>query len=100
MNNYPVVFTDSASEDFKLAVSRYQKENLELAKSFVCLIEKALSIISQFPDIGKLIFPHVRRTIIRQFKYSIYYFKHPRGIIIIALKHNLQHPEQWRSGLY
>lgn len=97
MNKRPVAFTEAAFEDIERAANWYNKESPDVVKDFLFSVEDMVSLISKFPELGPKVADNLRRILIQRFHYSIYYFAHPRAIVIVALEHDLRHPNRWKN---
>ena len=79
------------------ARSWYELKGVGLGDRFVLCIEAALDRIRRIPRGGKEVEPGVRRAVVRQFPYGIFYRIDSDQIAILAVYHSKRNPRTWRS---
>lgn len=92
-----ISFLDPAQSEFDDAIDYYDEQRPELGSEFEEEVKAALERINHYPEAWSLLSPRVRRCIINRFPYSVLYEVRSEIIIIVAIQHQHQEPESWRS---
>jgi plasmid stabilization system protein ParE len=96
-------FHSEAADEY-LAATRYYLDQASplIAATFVAEVEAAIKILLAAPTTWAVIEePQIRRYLLKQFPYSIYYRWEPEQdrVSIYAVMHFSQRPGYWRSRL-
>jgi len=96
-------FHSGAAEEY-LAATRYYLDQASplVAASFVAAVEAAIQTLLASPTIWPVVEePQIRRYLLRQFPYSIYYRWEPDQdrVAIYAVMHFNQRPDYWRERI-
>jgi toxin ParE1/3/4 len=91
-----VEFISEAREEFMAEVTFYEAAQRGLGEKFSSSVEKAVSLIVTFPDVGSPSACGTRRVIVKGFPFWLVY-KSSRSncIIIFAIAHQSRRPGYW-----
>ncbi|MES0488571.1 MAG: type II toxin-antitoxin system RelE/ParE family toxin [Leptospirales bacterium] len=95
----PTRFKPKAEKDFESILNWYSEINSLVADKFCTEIDESLSIISQNPRIGASYKFKIRKYVLKNFPYIIFYVAETHEIIILAIFHGLRNPEQMERDL-
>lgn len=92
-----IVFHDLAEREFLEVIRFYLAISPELADTFASEVERAASLLSLHPLLGKLVETGVRSWPLAKFPYSLYYRAIDDGLEILAVGHQRRRPLYWKS---
>ena len=81
--------TPKAENDLEVISNRHLQQSVDLDKSFINEIERAVKKIFRNPTAFRYINRNVRRVTLKKFPYYIY-FTYKRGITILRSRHTKQ----------
>lgn len=91
-----VSLSDEAQADANAAVDWYTGEGAFIAADdFADEIDQALSILSQFPELGKTGTRNTRTLALHSFPYSLIYRLQVDVIRVLAIAHHSRRPGYW-----
>jgi plasmid stabilization system protein ParE len=93
----PLLITPEAEQDLAEAKAWYGRQREGLGERFVLCVEAALDHIRRVPEAATEVYPGVRRVVVRQFPYGVFYRVDPDQIAIIAVYHSKRDPRGWRE---
>jgi plasmid stabilization system protein ParE len=93
----PLIITPEAELDLADAKSWYGRQREGLGERFLLCVEVALDHIHSFPEAAPEVYPGVRRVVVRQFPYGVFYRIDPDQIAVIAVYHSKRDPRRWQS---
>lgn len=78
---------------------QFDQDAPDVARRFQVTLQRALSQIAQAPERWPVVVDGLRKRPLRGFPYRIVY--QPRGdyVLIVALMHERQQPQYWRSRI-
>jgi plasmid stabilization system protein ParE len=94
---HPVVFRPQAVAEARYALHRYEEQKPGLGIRFAYAIDETVQRIVANPSSFPLVHGEIRRAVIRQFPYGIYFRLHGDDIVVVAVMHGRRHPDRWRS---
>ncbi|MEG3836737.1 MULTISPECIES: type II toxin-antitoxin system RelE/ParE family toxin [unclassified Microcoleus] len=92
-----IVLSPAAQEEFDEAVDWYEQQSAGLGVEFLNRVEESLDLISATPEAYPIVFPEMRRIVVRKFPYLIYYRVEPEQIVVLAIFHSKREPKTWHS---
>jgi plasmid stabilization system protein ParE len=95
--SYSLIVEPEAEQDLEEIQSWYEGQRPGLAASFHLSLEEALHRITRFPFLGTEVHPEVRRTRIRRYPYSVFYYVEQTVVHVIAIYHDRRDPDLWRE---
>lgn len=88
-------FHSMALDEFAETVSYYKEVDLALAKRFRASVRAMVTSIEKAPLLGQLYIDDVRKRVLSDFPYVIYYQPFERLTMIIAVMHTSRQPDYW-----
>ncbi len=92
-----VVFRPQAEEEARAARRWYEEQKPGLGARFADAIEETLRRIASNPPAFPLVHGEIRRAVVRQFPYGIYFRMHAQDLVVIAVMHGRRHPRRRQS---
>ena len=92
-----VRFRSEAVEDVEAAKAWYEEQRQGLGGEFVAALERAVSLIAEFPEAFPEIAAGHRRALLHRFPYALYYRTVGDVIDVLACLHGSRSPDTWRS---
>ena len=86
-----------ARDEYLAAALRYLEASPRIAAAFVDQIEAGIARIRENPSLGRVIEGQVRRHLIRQFPFGLYYTVEKDEIVVWAVMHLHRKPGYWRE---
>jgi plasmid stabilization system protein ParE len=93
----PLILTPEAEEDLADAKRWYERRRAGLGERFLLCVEAALEHIQRFPEAATEVYPEVRRVVVRQFPFGVFYRIDQDQIAVIAVYHNKRDPRGWQA---
>jgi plasmid stabilization system protein ParE len=91
-----VVFNQAARKELFNSSLFYSKQAPGLGERFLVEVENWVGEISRSPQRYPLYFKDVRRCVMSQFPFGIYYRVEGTKIRILAVAHSSRHPDYWK----
>lgn len=89
-----VLFHRLARQEFREAVERYEEERRGPGQEFVDEVEHAITLLQQFPELGRQVNATLRRFILPRFPYYLIYRSIGNDRLrILAIGHHRRRPE-------
>ena len=92
-----LVHTATARAHIFSAVDWYNNQAPKLGARFLVALEDLEQLISSFPAISPQHDARVRRALVPDFPYSVYYHVLEETVVVVAVIHTSQHPETWKK---
>jgi plasmid stabilization system protein ParE len=92
-----LVVQAAAEADIAEAFAWYESHRKGLGSRFLDELESALLAIEQEPARFPLVYREVRRALLRQFPYAVFFVACSERLVIIAVMHAAREPVQWTS---
>jgi len=94
---HPVVFRPQAAAETRDALQWYEEQKPGLGARFAAAVEQTVQRIAANPAAFPSVHGEIRRAVVQQFPYGIYFNVHDGEIVVLAILHGRRHPERWRS---
>jgi plasmid stabilization system protein ParE len=94
-----VVIRLEARAELSEAAAWYRSKSPVVAATFRTDVRETINRISEWPDAFTEISLGIRRALTSQFPYAIFFANEPRGVVILAIKHQAQDPASWPRSL-
>jgi plasmid stabilization system protein ParE len=94
-----VFYTPEADDDVVDAYNWYEGCEPGLGEDFLRCIEASVQTIQRHPQLYPVAIDEFRRALVRRFPFEIFYEISGRRLIIYAVFHCSQNPQQWRKRL-
>ena len=88
---------DAAEAEINEAADFYDLESPGLGSVFIDEVERAMEILSPFPDAAPLLRGVVRKKPLVKFPYSLVYSVRPHELRLLAVAHQKRRPFYWRG---
>ena len=95
--NLPIILLPEARDEFDAAADWYEQKRVGLGVAFVARVQESLERISRMPNIRAPLFQSIRRDLVQQFPYSVYYRMEPGQVVVISVFHNKRDPTIWQT---
>jgi toxin ParE1/3/4 len=93
----PVVLRKKARAEFDAAINWYERQQAGLGTEFAERVQDVLDRISATPELHATVYREVRKALVRQFPYAIYYRVRADRVVVLAVFHNKRNPNVWKS---
>ena len=93
----PVVLRHKARAEFDAAIDWYERQQLGLGFEFAKRVQAVFDRISATPEMHAKVYREVRKALVRQFPYSVYYRPRVDRVVVLAVFHNKRNPNIWKS---
>lgn len=92
-----IIILPFAEQDISDSVIYYSGKETGLDKRYLVILNQAFQLISSSPISFPIIWKSIRRFVVRDFPFSVYYIFENETIFIIAVFHNKRNPKVWKS---
>ena len=92
-------FLSTALEEFEDATLFYSDIDLDLGLQFRAVIADAVTSICREPLLCPIYVDEIRRRVLLDFPYLIFYIQISDEITIIAVMHQSREPDYWKNRL-
>ena len=96
MAERPIELTDAAINDIEAAVEWYDARSAQLGDEFLDRLDSVFEYVEGQPSIYPEVESGVRRGLLKQFPYAVYYTPGDARIIVIAVLHTSRRPDYWK----
>ena len=94
-----LVWTQAAEGDLQEIFAQLEEVQEESGRRFLSLIDAALELLRQFPEMAPAFDPPLRRLVLNAGRHGVFYAVEPRGIILHAVADLRRDPEELRRRL-
>lgn len=94
-----LIYDSDALQEFEKAVGYYKEIDLQLAERFRNDVLDAVKSIRKSPLQWPVYVDDVRRRVLSDFPYLIFYITSSRLITIVAIMHSSREPDRWISRI-
>lgn len=95
--SYRLALTERATADIVNAFKWCESQQNGLGRRFVAAVDTAFTLLESMPSKGPAVHGDVRRVVLRQFPYVLYYRLSTDRIEVLACLHQHRKPFAWRS---
>ena len=93
----PLVFHPDVHGEVDDAYRYYEQQRTGLGDDFLARVDEVLTRISNTPQVHQVVYQDVRRGVVRQFPYCVYYRVQPGRVEVVAVIHTRRDPSVWQS---
>jgi hypothetical protein len=97
--NLPIDFLSGADADLQQVFNKFEDYRHGFGVEFMMALEAYLARIAAFPEIAPPYFLNIRRQVMQDFPYGIFYEPYPTRIVVIAILDLRQDPQRIRNRL-
>ena len=91
-----LAFTGRATTDITDAFEWYERKRSGLGDEFRAALARAFDLVELMPEAGPIVHRDLRRLLLRQFPFAIYYRLEAERVEVRACLHQRRHPGTWR----
>lgn len=88
-------FHSEALEELEEAVAYFKAIDRDLAKRFRASLGTVIASVAKSPLLGPIYVDEVRKRVLSDFPYVIFYLQFERQIMIVAVTHTSREPDYW-----
>lgn len=92
-----LVYTTTAHNHVLSAIDWYNDQGSTLGARFVAALRDQERLLSVFPQSSPHVDVRVRRALVPDFPYSVYYHVLQNTVVVVAVIHNSRHPDNWKK---
>ena len=97
MGDVSVELAPLAIRDIEAAVEWYDEQSPSLGDEFLGRVDEILARLAEQPLLYPRVEGDVRRALLHQFPYAVYYVESPRPLMVVAVVHTSRRPDYWRE---
>jgi plasmid stabilization system protein ParE len=90
-------FLSPAETEMVAAARYYEAQSRNLGRRFLRHLQETVDSIVAFPYAGTAVRGDIRRRLVRQFPFAVFYSVAPEEILIIAVMDLRRDPEYWMN---
>ena len=90
-------FHEAAAEEAREAVDHYDAITQGLGDRFNNELRAAVRLIEEYPEASPVIAKAIRKKVLLEFPYTVFYRITDEEVLILAVAHQLRRPGYWRS---
>ena len=94
-----LIYGSAALQEYEDAIEYYKEIDLELAKRFRNDVLDAVKGVSKSPLQWPIYVDDVRRRVLSDFPYIVFYLTSSELITIVAIMHSSREPDNWLGRL-
>jgi plasmid stabilization system protein ParE len=91
----PAVFLGEAREETGEAARYYEQRSDGLGEQFLLRVRESVQDVTEHPGACPIVWGPVRRKLVRQFPYGVFYREYDDEILVIAVAHLRRRPGYW-----
>jgi plasmid stabilization system protein ParE len=92
----PYSFHPDAEAELSAAAEFYESRMKGLGRLLSVEVQRTISFIREYPDVGAAIRLPIRRALVDGFPYAVIYRRGPESIHVLAVAHLHRRPNYWR----
>jgi plasmid stabilization system protein ParE len=92
-------FIKPAEDELAEALDHYNGITAGLGDRFLGEVREAVRLIEEFPRNSPVIGREVRRKVVFEFPYSLFYVVAPEEVLILAVAHQKRRPLYWKHRI-
>ncbi len=90
-----LVVRPQAAFEMDAAFAYYEQQRLGLGHDFLRAVDVVFATLREYPEMGPVIAPRIRRALLKRFQYGVFYVLRPTEIVILAVLDLRQSPRRW-----
>lgn len=95
--SFPVVLRRPAQAEFDQAIDWYEQQRAGLGADFTNRVQDVFDRIAASPEIHPTVYRDVRKALVRQFPYAVFYRFRVDRVVVLAVFHTKRNPRIWKS---
>jgi plasmid stabilization system protein ParE len=93
----PIILQPEARVEFDEAYDWYEAQRAGLGDRFVARVQEVFDRISANPKIHRIVFQDVRKGVVIQFPYCVFYREETSCVRVLAVFHARRDPKIWQA---
>lgn len=93
----PLVFHPDVQDEVEEAHRWYEQQRAGLGDQFLEALDQLYPHLQATPEMHRVIYQSVRRSLLGRFPYAVYYRVHSDRVEVIAVQHCRRDPSSWQS---
>jgi plasmid stabilization system protein ParE len=94
---WPIILRPEARAEFDQAYDWYEGERPGLGERFAARVQEVLDRIASNPKSHGAVFRDVRKAVVTQFPYSVFYREERSCVRVLAIFHARRDPKIWQA---
>ena len=94
-----LVLRPEAESDLTSGFHWYEEQLPGLGSEFLAIVREQLDRILDRPEAYPRVHPRLRRSLTTRFPYAIFYLVRKDALVVVAISHQAQHPDHWKTRL-
>jgi plasmid stabilization system protein ParE len=94
---FAVVFRPQAEDEVISARQWYERQRPGLGARFAAAFDDTIARVGSRPSEFPVVHGQIRRAVMRQFPYGVYFREHGQTVVVLAVMHGRRHPSLWQS---
>lgn len=91
----PLVYRRAVGRDLAVAFAYYEDQLEGLGERFLLAVDSAFDAIERYPEMFAKVHGDVRRAIVSQFPYAVFYRIEPERVVLFRVLHTARDPRAW-----
>ena len=91
----PVVYRRQVGRDLATGFGYYEEQAKGLGERFLTAVGSAFDAIERYPQMFAQVHGEVRRALLSQFPYGVFYRVESRRVVVLAVLHTARDPRLW-----
>ena len=91
----PLVYRRRVGRDLATAFAYYEEQLEGLGERFLSTVDSTFDAIERYPEMFAKVHGDVRRAIISQFPYAVFYRIEPKRVVVFRVLHTARDPRAW-----
>jgi toxin ParE1/3/4 len=91
----PVVYRRQVGRDLAGEFGHYERQTQGLGERFLTAVGTVLDAIERYPQMFAQVHGEVRRALLSQFPYGIFYRVESKRVVVLAVLHTARDPKVW-----
>lgn len=90
-----LVFRRGVGRDLAEAFTYYEEQAEGLGERFLGTVDSTFDAVERYPEMFAKVHGDVRRAIISQFPYAVFYRLEPQRVVVFRVLHTARDPKAW-----
>lgn len=91
----PVVYRRQVGRDLAAGFGYYEGQSKGLGEQFLTATGSAFDAIERYPQMFAQVHGEIRRALLSQFPYGVFYRVESRRVVVLAVLHTARDPRIW-----
>lgn len=91
----PLVYGRRVGRDLADAFAYYEEQLEGLGERFLGAVNSAFDAVERYPEMFTRVHGDVRRTLVSQFPYAVFYRVEPKRVVVFRVLHTARDPKAW-----